>query len=60
MRDSSHPSKQSKIVTLRLDNKTYDKLEKRLAGKRSRHTSVAAYLKERIEYDTHRKHRRLK
>jgi hypothetical protein len=57
MRDSSHASKKSKIVTLRLENATYDKLHNRLKGRRSRHQSVAAYLKDRIEYDTNRKHK---
>jgi hypothetical protein len=58
MKDKAHTSKSSKIVTIRLDNATYDKLHNRLKGKRSRHQSVAAYLKDRIEYDTNRKHRK--
>jgi hypothetical protein len=58
MRASSHPSKKSKIVTLRLSNETYAKIDKFITGRRSRHTSVASYLKDRIEYDVNRKHRR--
>ena len=42
-------------IAFRLPIKVYELLEKRVKGKRSRHTTVNQYVKDRIIYDTLRK-----
>lgn len=51
-------SKSSGIVTIRLPNEIISKIERRVAGPRSRWGSVGDYLKERIIYDVRRDHKR--
>ena len=52
----SGTSKISTRVSIRLPNDVVRTLQRRINGKRARWSSVGEYLKERIIYDTERKH----
>jgi len=47
-------NRKSRIVSIRLPLDVYETLEKRT--RKGRHSGVPAYLRERITYDTRRKH----
>ena len=52
----SGTSSKSTVVTIRLPNEGVCTLRRRINGGRSRWFTVGEYLKERIIYDTERKH----
>jgi len=49
-------SEKTEPVAFRLPIEVYGKILKRVQSKRSRYTTVAEYLKQRIIYDATRKH----
>lgn len=49
-------SSKSKVISLRLPTEVYTIIQKRINGRRGYHDSVAGYVKDRIIYDTLRKH----
>ena len=49
-------SSKTTVVTIRLPNDVVYTLSRRIAGDRSRWSTIGEYLKERIIYDTERSH----
>jgi len=52
----SGTSKISTRVSIRLPNNVVRTLERKIAGRRSRWSTIGEYLKERVIYDTERLH----
>ena len=50
-------SRQSSVIPLRLPNNVVYTLQRRVAGRGSRHLSIAERLVERVIFDTERRHR---
>lgn len=50
-------NKKSRIVTVRLPLEVVQTIERRITGQKGRHSGISSYLRERITYDTMRRHK---